>query len=151
MKIQKNWILGILWGSFGGPLGILWESLGVLWGSLGVLGGLLGVLWEPGSILIDFLGLFWESFWAPKSMCFFYLFWECLRTFLFWNIARRAGETLVLEGQGIKIRSKTEAERREEAGSETGGFWDRFWGSRCGHKIMPRGGIGVLVMVFGSL
>ena len=85
--------------------------------------GPLGVLWEPGWILDDF-EIVLGGILGSKIEVFGVVFGEILKTYDFRNIAPRVHETLVFEAHGFKIRSKTEAERREETGSETGGFWE---------------------------
>ena len=87
----------------------------------------LGVLWEPGQICDDF-GVVLGGILGSKIKVCGILFVTILRTCDFRNIAPRVGETLVSEVYGVKIRPKTEAERREKTGSKTGGFRDRFSG-----------------------
>ena len=89
------------------------------------------------------------AIFGSKINVFGIVFAEILKTYDFRNIAPRVHESHVFEDYGVKIRSKMEAKRKEETGSETGGFWGRSAGPGCGPKIRLRLRRVVLARFFG--
>ena len=100
--------LDVIWGSFGGHIGIIWDHLGIIWGSFG---DHLGIVWVKKTKMVDATGRNRSKFGnfdtdrcasisGPRKSRFWPVFPNFFHENLDFSVWGLALESLITEGFG---------------------------------------------------